>query len=178
MKVLLFFLLLGAYLFMGLLGLKPKGYIDRGGIDMYFDTHRSNLLIYGITITLSLTFLYWNAFRSVIRKKKELIVTTLIFSVGFFYFAFMYRKTQLSFFNNSGYSSTVDIQGTVTNTYTTWNSKHTKRTYFINIHDSSFGRKHTFEVSDYIYHRTKKGDAFNKTFFAGRLGVLYRKEAE
>ena len=80
--------------------------------------------------------------------------------------------------NRMGSKSSFEIHGVVMNKIVTTNRKRTNHFYAITVTDTLSTRNYYFIVSDYVFKRSYKGEVFNKIFYRGQLGIIYRKEEE
>lgn len=70
------------------------------------------------------------------------------------------------------------IHGVVMNKLVTMNRKRTNYFYAITVTDTSTTRNYYFNVSDYVFKRSYRGDVFSKTFYREKLGIISRNEEE
>ena len=180
MKILIFFVVIIVYILIGLMGMFPHGYIASNGVNDYFQAHFTRIISFLVLFSLVLAWLFFENVKKVAKTKKELYVGTVLFGLFFFLFSFLYRDTQLVFYNNSGSISTVRVKGIITDKRIQYaqNRRSKQRTFFVTVTDSILRRETVFTVSDFVYKRTAVPDTFNKLFSVGRLGVLYRREEE
>jgi hypothetical protein len=179
MKILVLCLAIFGSVLIGLMGMFPHGYISSNGINNYFEDHSTGMLAFYAIMSLLLAWLFFEIYKSKAKNKMDLYVSPLLLGLFFFFFSFLHRDAQLSFFNSSGSAGDVVVRGIITGKKIVHGrGRSQQRSFFVTVTDSVLRRRYSFNVSDYVFNRTVISDSFNKMFSLGRLGVLYRKEQE
>lgn len=176
--VLLVFSVFGIIFLIGIIGQLPNGYVDADGLENWFQIHFRKVLLVILLIDIILAYGCFRVIRKMITETFELILTILIFSTMCYLFLFLSSKSLIGLINRMGSRSSVEIHGVVMNKLVTMNRRRTNHFYAITVTDTLTTGNYYFNVSDYIFKRSHRGEAFNKTFYRGQLGIIYRKEDE
>jgi len=175
---LLMFSVFGIIFLIAIAGQLPNGYVDADGIENWFQFHFRKVLLAILLIDIILTFGCFMIIKRMISDTIALILTVSLFSIMCYLFLFLNSKSSLGLINRMGSRSSFEIHGVVMNKLVATNRKRTNHFYAITVTDTLTTRNYYFNVSDYIYKRSHRGDVFNKTFYRGQLNIIYRKEEE
>ena len=176
--VLLVFFVFGIILLIGIIGSMPNGYIDADGLEAWFQLHYSLILLVILGVDLILIIGLYYRIRKLIEETMELVLSITLFGIMSYLFLFLNSKSEIMLINRIGDRSDFNIHGVVMNKIVRTNRKRTNHFYSITVTDTLTTRNFYFNVSDFIFKRSHRGEAFNKTFYKGCLGIIYRKEEE
>lgn len=172
MKV-LFFVVIGLYFIITLIGTWHWDYLDVGTRDGFYADNRGLLILIAL-VTGTALFLWFKALFPKGWRKQKLMGKMLI-PVMFTLLSFaLNRQLVLAINNNTGRQEDTMIQGQLTKMYT--EKMRRGYDYYVVVTDTVTFAQYKLRLSKEAYNALRYTNYFRKNFKTGSLGIIYRKE--